>query len=410
MSIRPVINDRLVRTCLILVMFVLYPISCLPLLFVEVYNRRYYSLILLAVFMGLLGFIWIPSGDLYRIREDFNQLRSDSLNVYFVRFNFDIIYSLIFFLFKKLGLRFAFIRLFLSTLSYLLIFYSIRLIISKNDKLESSKVLSFVFIVTVLLLCRFNGFITGVRFTFALAVFILGFTKIKLNVGATFGWSILIFCGLIHFSFWPIVILIYVSRLLKIGSIQSVVLVSLAFILSSFVIVNLIPVLPVSELLKARLTVYTSGFFAQKEYETMSFLFRISHFMAHLTLYPAFIYAVIREKKNNYYTEFFVLCVFLALVFNFNSVFNRYSIIAVFVFIITYFSLYNQDSYNWKWLMICAILTYGGSLRMVRRELSSGRQNEILTRSLPGLMQIEYDDNWVQKNIGKNGSLKRYNE
>ena len=56
---------------LVFFVFIIYPLGAFPLILIEVYNKKYYAFNYLAVFMGLLAFLWIPSGDLSRIQEDF---------------------------------------------------------------------------------------------------------------------------------------------------------------------------------------------------------------------------------------------------------------------------------------------------------------------------------------------------
>ena len=56
--------------CICLI-FILHPLLCLPLIIIEVYNKRHYALILLGCFMGLCAMLWPPTGDLYRHTMDY---------------------------------------------------------------------------------------------------------------------------------------------------------------------------------------------------------------------------------------------------------------------------------------------------------------------------------------------------
>lgn len=46
--------------------FILNPLISIPLLIIEVYNKKKYASYLLAVFMGLFSIYYIPIGDQYR--------------------------------------------------------------------------------------------------------------------------------------------------------------------------------------------------------------------------------------------------------------------------------------------------------------------------------------------------------
>ena len=64
---------------ILLAVFVIYPLAALPIILIEIYNRNYYALNYLAIFMGLLAYLWIPSGDLYTYQLDFEFLKTLSI-------------------------------------------------------------------------------------------------------------------------------------------------------------------------------------------------------------------------------------------------------------------------------------------------------------------------------------------
>lgn len=55
---------------IVFAIFLINPFICLPILFIEVYNRKTYPLILLSILMGLLSIYYFPQGDQFRYRED----------------------------------------------------------------------------------------------------------------------------------------------------------------------------------------------------------------------------------------------------------------------------------------------------------------------------------------------------
>ena len=66
------------QSILLFSVFIIYPLGAIPLILIEIYNKKYYAFNYLAVFMGLLAFLWTPSGDLSRIQVDFDYINIHS--------------------------------------------------------------------------------------------------------------------------------------------------------------------------------------------------------------------------------------------------------------------------------------------------------------------------------------------
>lgn len=54
---------------ILLILFILFPFSSLFFIFRKIYDGKYYALIFLAVFMGLLSMFYFPFGNQYRYYE-----------------------------------------------------------------------------------------------------------------------------------------------------------------------------------------------------------------------------------------------------------------------------------------------------------------------------------------------------
>lgn len=64
-------------------LFILFPVLFLPAVFVEIYNKRRYAFLLLAIFMGLLSMFYYPQGDQYRYMYDLANYRYYSIDELF---------------------------------------------------------------------------------------------------------------------------------------------------------------------------------------------------------------------------------------------------------------------------------------------------------------------------------------
>ena len=400
------------QSILIFFVFIIYPLGAIPLILIEIYNKKHYAYSYLAVFMGLLAFLWIPSGDLSRIQEDFDIIKSIEFLDMFNIISLDYVYNIILFVFGRLNLDFAHVRFIICIISYLLFFKIIKKIISNNSYISSSKLNSFLFFLTFFFLLRFSGFLTGVRFTFAFSIFLYGFFNVFYDTNKK-GWYFMFLGALVHFSFWVIIFIILLQKLFKFkfNNLSIFLLIFLGFIFSVYIVSIIISILPIEESLKFHLENYTTGFFALEEYKIKSFLFKVSRFLSYFVIYPALIFVLINKKQRSNFSVFILMITLLALSFNMNSIYSRYAFVSVFLFIIPFFVNYNKaNRFFFRVFFICSVITYLASIQTVKRELAVGMQYKILYSPLPLIMTSEYDKTWLNKNIEENGSITKFQD
>lgn len=388
-------------------LFIVYPFGALPFIFIEIYNKNYYAYSYLAVFMGLLAFLWTPSGDLSRIQQDFDLIKRIEFLDLFNMISLDYVYNTILFVFGRLNLDFAHVRFVICIISYLLFFKIIEKITSNNSYISSTKLNSFLVFLTLFFLLRFTGFLTGVRFTFAFSVFLYGFFNIFYDTNKK-GWYFMLAGALIHFSFWLLILVILSQKLFKFkfNRLFLFLFIVLSVFFSDYIVSFIISILPIDESLKFHLENYTTGFFALEEFKTKSFLFKVSRFLSYFLIYPALFFVLIKKKNMSNYSIFILMIIVLSLSFNLNSIFGRYAFISVFLFIIPFLVNYNKvDMSFFRVFFICSVITYLASIQTVKRELFKGVQHKILYSSLPIIMNSEYDAKWIENNINDSGGM-----
>lgn len=400
------------KSLLVFFVFVIYPLGSLPLILIEVYNKRYYALNYLAVFMGLLAYLWPPSGDLSRINQDFEFIKSIEFLDLFKVISLDYVYNIILFVFGRLNLDFSHVRFVICIISYLFFFKVIRKIISNNSYISSSKLNSFLVFLSFFFLLRFTGFLTGVRFTFALSIFLYGYFNLFYG-NKKQGWYSILAGALVHFSFWVLIVVIFLQKLFnfKFNRLSILFLIFLGLFFSSFIVSFIISILPIDESLKFHLENYTTGFFALEEYKIKSFLFKVSRFLSYFVIYPALIFILIQKKNRYNFSVFILMVILLSLSFNMNSVYSRYAFISVFLFIIPFFINYNNVNASFfRLLFMFSVVTYLASIQTVKRELAVGMQYKILYSPLPLIMTSNYDKKWLNNNIEENGSITKFKD
>lgn len=389
-----------------ILLFFLYPFVSLFLIIVEIYNQRRYAYNLLALLMGLLAYLWVPSGDLYRIRQDFDFLKGSEFMSIFRQISLDYMYNILLYFFAKIGLDFAHVRLVMATLSYSLYFRIIRETIKDNRYISNSKTLSFLTFVVMFFVVRVTGFVTGVRFTVGLTFFLTA-VHASFRGNRTKSTIFYLLAGLMHFSFWVGLFSVIVGKKVLQSQIRWFIILLSMFLLSSVIVEKLVLFLPLDESLKRHLEFYTTGFFALEEYKHKSLAFRISRILGYLTIYPAFIFLFFRRTDFRKYWPYIGLTVVLAFSTSMNSVFNRYALMASVLFIVSFLRAYTvRDKVLILGFLLCTSLTFIGSVWTSRRELSYGRQQQLLYAPLPLILQSKYSNSWIDENIKPNGDFR----
>lgn len=393
----------------IFTIFIIYPFAALPLIFVEIYNKNYYSLNYLAVFMGLISYLWIPSGDLYRMYLDFTALQflsvSDFLNIK----SFDYLYLIVMYIYAKLNFNFEFVRFTLCVISYLLYFKIYLEIIKYNKDIRESKVFSFLTFLILFFFIRFTGFITGVRFTFAMSMCFYG-VYLVIYKNRSKGWFLLLLASLTHFSMWLLFLFVFVIKAfkLRLNRLLFVLILLSGILLSTKLIEVVIDYLPIDDGFKTHLAFYTSGTFASEEFANQTLFFKISRFLSYFAIYPAIIFVLFKKREFSFYSVFLFIVLFLSFSMNMDTTYGRYAFLGVIFFIIPFLLKFKKelDKRAFCLFFFLSFITYTASVYTVHKEIKYGNEYKILYTPLPLIFMSTYDAQWINYNIDDSGSMK----
>lgn len=384
-----------------------FPIVSLPLIFKEIYRGKYSALSFLAIFMGLLAYMWAPTGDLYRYYLDYLEMGALSWKDFPDILQFDFVHPMIMFIFSQFGIYFGFVRFTLCIISYLLVFSVYKDAVANSNWLVNNRDRIIAFIILFFLL-RFSAFLTGVRYTFALALCIYG-AYFLMYADKKKGWIVLIMSACTHFSMWVVVLLVVLIQIFKLRMKRWIflTLISVLLLSASTLLIWGIDQLPLSQMFKTHLENYTTGYWASGELDNSSFKHRIAQILSICGVYVSFIFFISRQRDNKHFELFSLLCILLALLWNMNSAFNRYAGIAIVFFIIP-FIRYGGLYFNRKHLKIflfISIIVYAASIYTFKRDLKYGKQLCILYSPLPIILTNTYSDNWILSNITEDGGF-----
>lgn len=196
---------------IVVLIFLISPLIALPLVLIEIYNKKKYAIVLLVLFLSLLAYLFPPTGDLYRYYDlyyiNFKGISYVEIFDYYI---FDILWYSVLYILANLNLSFQF-SLFISAL----VQSSISIwILSKFGILDIRvSFLRFALIVISLLYLGFWGTIES-RFSVSLSFFLLEVYALVKRKYKMFG-AFLLLSSLCHLSFVFFSIIILLGHILK---------------------------------------------------------------------------------------------------------------------------------------------------------------------------------------------------
>lgn len=383
------------------------PIMSIPIIFYEIYRQKWYALYYLAFVMSIFAFLWSPTGDLYHYTQDYYILSLLTFDQFLEELTFDCVLQSVMYAFARSGIEFQYVRFCLCFTCYLMMFSVFKDAIKRTTFIKNKANVFMMFIVLYCFL-RFGAFLTGVRFQFGMALCYYGFYK--QYVGNKIGWLFLILACFTHFSLWGILFIALLSKIHTINLSRSKLLAILLLLFFSMhtILASLIDYLPISDLLKSHLAYYTEGYYASGELDDHSFKFRLAQIFGIIGVYVMFLISVYRIKIYKEY-RFFSLClIWLVLMWNMNSAFNRYAFLSIILF--TMIFIMNPGSLfrtvDLKVLCYTSVFVFATSIYTVRKEMRLGYQLTLLYQPVPLAFTHIYSPEWISNHVFKSGNFK----
>ena len=393
---------------LISVLLLLYPILSLPKIINEIYKGRYYSLHYLSFFMGLVAYLFAPTGDTYEYYKDYLKYQTISFSDYIGILQFDIVHETILYFFARCNIYFGFFRFFIAFICYELIFSVYKTVIRETNIGFNNTGRFWVFLFFFFVV-GFATFLRGIRFNFALAIFFYGYCCMFYNKRLLRGILFMLITALTHYSLIPIVIPTVLIYYLPFNVKKKTVflLLVILYVLSSTLLVSVIEMMKLGVELKERLDFYTTGYWAGDVLGDHSLKFRYAQILVRLTFYPLILLYIFKIKSIRDYGLYSFMLLVLIIVADMNTIFNRYSFFSIFAFIVPYlinrdFSYLKRDFYI---LLIISFISYSASVFSFRRELSVGKVERIFYMPLPGILLTTYDKQWINSHMYDNGDF-----
>lgn len=396
----------------VLILFFVCPFLSLPCIFVEIYNKKKYPLLLLALFMGGLSMFYYPFGDQYRYYNEMVLYRNQTFTEVFDNTtilalkNINLVSIFIFYA-AKLGLTLELVRFSLVFIACSISFY-ILLDMDKNGLLPTSKKIYFICFLILFLSTPFYlityGFRTGIGASFLMAS-VYKFIQ-RRNIS---GFVFLLLAAASHFVF--IIYLLLFPILLRIQALSSkkVIFFGLCMLFFSVFIINLIygkiPFLDVM------IDAYIYGKWGE-DFEWDITIIRNLILNGGLGVIFSFILFFKMKNRGRIENLIFILFILVLVSIPYYTLLQRFvrsSIPILSLYLVFHISNVWVFSYR-KWLIIIHIIAFMLPFWLDRYVYVHSRLDKILYSSFYSIMKNTYEEKDINNNVRPNGEfvLKKF--
>ena len=386
---------------------IISPILSLPFAIVGMIGLKKWGFVLWAFFMGLLGILYPPTGDIYRYYIDFKTIShiSGSDFLLFLSFRFDYLLSIIEYILSRLGIPFDFYKFIYNFICYYILgILYLKIIYHYGNKASIN--LRIIVLLTIITFSISNFLF---RFDFSKILFIYGCYLIFFDNNKK-GWLYLIISCLNHLSMTVLLVFIILAKL-KFFSFSKKILIAICIcclLLDAQLATSLLSFLPIN--IVDRYAVYLDGYWAKDFIQDHSILFRLQRYSSiAFTYILMLIYIMIYDKKHIKYENFVNALILVTCISSpFITVFYRFSsvlFLAVKFYFLRTFN-FTKRSFNYLYIiMSLTILLNFMNLWSSRRQLSISEIYNIVLPA-PCILSFSYTDDWISNNVFENGDFK----
>lgn len=184
------------------IIFFLSPILALPLIFYGIYHRKRGSFLMLALFMGVMGWLFAPMHDLYRHTLTYHYYERNPFSAAINPINLALngASSFVFWAFSHSGIPFEMMRTIIVIISFYLLCVVFNYMIDHSSRIYSKQ---GVFVRFIIFLLFFDMFyvIEGIRYGFSMCIYLYALHQL-INLGNKRNFVLLsIFAGCWHLAF-----------------------------------------------------------------------------------------------------------------------------------------------------------------------------------------------------------------
>lgn len=342
-----------IRTIIATILFMLNPLIGGISAFINICRKDISSgdILVISAFFLLLGYSTPPVYDLYRHYADFNGIVDLDAFLNLIQTKFDLSLYSIEYVIRTLDLPFAVIPGMYLFFSFLIILNIYKHYVCRIP--EQNATTYFLLSSFVLLSVPVFTIVLGLRFGFGcfLALYAIFQIYEKKNIK---GYFFLLLAIVSHYAFLLTLIAIFCVKIFRLSRVQFFILMIIA-VSCSYIISDIILLLPLPELFKTRLLAYLTGYWASEFLDTYSVWYKISLVLTYWIVYPGILYmACSKDSKNkDKLTQLTLFSIILLLFFcKYEVIFSRYALFVNLLILIQFIKFYTANNLKNTFLIV----------------------------------------------------------
>lgn len=402
-----------VERVITVLIFIVSPFLSFPLIVRTLFERKKFGIFMFALFMGLIGLLYTPSGDLYRYHLMFNLYAHSSWEMLFSgENNLDFLLNIISYVLGHLGFHSDIVRFLYNFLGfYLLGDLSLRLYRNNIEYFSSNKMFGILLLLILLLpIYSFEAYLT--RFRLSTVFFIYGvYFIVVLKKKNGYFWLCL--AGVNHWSFVFFIVALMLARCGFFNvSRNKLLFIVLILTLMGVAFTTLLSHFSFSSGLMNRINSYDTSNY-MNAVRTGSASVKFMYLIVLQTFLPLSCFALYYFYYEKFAPYNSLINVFILLTLLnpwFSTVQIRYMSVVVFLIKIVAINAFKRDRKMFKCLIglvRISFLLFLISIYTSRVSLKVGNMSKICSTSFIELVQFHYTDEWINSNINIQGDFKK---
>lgn len=382
------------------IVFSLSPLIAFPCIWIEIYNRRKYAIVLLSLFLAICAYMYVPSGDLYRYWLAHQAYIDMGYFDIFTDFTFDYLIPSLSFVLAKLGFNHAFIRFVLVLLCSLLYFNMIYEFLN----FVKSKVWYFLLFLISFFLFPYFAIISGIRYGTASVLFLLAIYHYLYKENSMRGYLYMILSILTHYSFIVLVLGMLLAKTVAVSR-KILLLTGIGLLLINSQLLHHIGLFEGLSIY-SKIEAYTAG---EDYINTLSPLLKFVINMGRWVSYPLFFLLLFKIHPSKMRDMAYIVLLILCMFFPFITIFNRYMFVAILVSFLCYLKRPIWNSKLFLYILFAfSMLSYSSGILANHRLIIMSNYQSLLYTPYPLLFGKTYGEEWINEHFNENGGVIKY--
>ena len=387
-------------------MFILTPAFVFFFNFIEIFKYKYIkreNLWIIVIFMGILGYLVAPTGDLYRHTMKYYRFQESNIEEFlkYLKNEVDFLLPVIFFVLSKLKISVQYYQMIAVIFCYGTSFY----ILNNILKYKKKKIYLILYF-----LIEFFVIANGLRSGVASHLFILG-VYYKINNQLKKTWICFMSAIIMHFFIFPVVVLFLItpknSKKIKYIFIFSI----FGFFLGKNIVNSILNFIPFTCGIRVRIIEPYLGYWARDFLEDYSIKYFLYLKIKQIMYFPIFIYLIfkINKLKLNKINSFLLLLFsFTNFTYYFIDIFGRYSYICrILGILIIIVNNMEPRKILEKFFLLLSFLTFLANIYAMKIYILNSEMYKLLYEPIPVIFyEVHYEKQWIDKKINNDGSIK----